>query len=385
MRLSMVAAGFTGDEADQLRRAMANWGKNSKLLLFEDKFIQGLLNNGYDLDFAQRMFEQVKGFGGYGFPESHSASFALLCYASSWAKCHHPAAFFCALLNSQPMGFYSPSQLIQAARRVGITVLPVEINHSVYDNTLAATPDNKTQPWGIRLGFCEVKSLDQNKAKQIAHWRGEKAFLSLQDLARRSCLTQSDLEDLASADVLRNLTGNRHQSRWAAAAITPHSTLLEDAENHNEDLLTAEPTIEKDVLDDYRALGHTLRTHPMQLLRDEAPFNRCTKQVDLVNMRHQGFVRVAGLVTCLQRPGTASGVLFITLEDETGDMNIVVWNSTQETFRKILLTAKLLVIKGTIEIAREHVTRPIVHVIAGHIEDLTSRLETLALKSRDFR
>jgi error-prone DNA polymerase len=383
MRLSMVAAGFSGGEADQLRRAITSWGKNSKLLLFETKFIQGLLSNGYEMDFAQRLFEQVKGFGGYGFPESHSASFALLCYASSWLKCHHPAAFYCALLNSQPMGFYSPSQLIQDARRHHIEFMPVDINHSVYDNSLEKIA-NKTL--GIRLGFSEIKSLDVNKAKLIETWRADKQFNSLEELARRTELTAIDLQCLASADALCNLSGNRHESRWLAAAIEPYSILLDSHKNNQQDdLFTAPPTLEKDVLDDYSTLGFTLREHPMALLRHEKPFNRCTLQSELISMRHKGFIQVAGLVTCHQRPGTANGTLFLTLEDETGNMNIVVWKGTQQTYRKVLLTAKLLLIKGTIELVTEHVASPVVHIIAGQLHDYSDRLGRLEVKSRDFR
>lgn len=385
MRLSMVAAGFSGDEADQLRRAMANWGKNSKLLLFEDKFIQGLLDNGYELDFAQRLFEQVKGFGGYGFPESHSASFALLCYASSWLKCHHPAAFFCALLNSQPLGFYSPSQLIQAARRIGIDIFPVDVNASDYDNSLVATPANPVQPWGLRLGFREIKNLSVGQAKLIAQCRAGTPFGSLQDLMQRTGMTQAQMEILASADALHTLAGDRHQARWAAAAIKPANEFLAQADVHDEQLLTAQPSIQKEVLDDYQTLGHTLRAHPMQLLRREYPFSRCIPHADLIHMRHRGFVRVAGLVTCLQRPDTASGVLFLTLEDETGDINVVIWGRTQQQFKKVLLTAKLLMVKGTIEIVREQVARPIIHIIGGHLEDYSERLHNLAVPCREFR
>ncbi len=383
MRLSMVAAGFSGGEADQLRRAITSWGKNSKLLLFEDKFINGLLNNGYDLDFAQRLFEQVKGFGGYGFPESHSASFALLCYASAWLKCHHPAAFFCALLNSQPMGFYAPAQLIQDARRQGVEIFAVAINYSGYENRLEKSADNR---WGIRLGFCSIKGLDSQKAQQIEHWRGASVFESLPELAHRTPLTATDLQLLASADVLAELGGNRHEARWLAAAITPYSALLDAGENRvQDDLFTAPPSLEKNILDDYRTLGLSLRTHPMALLREEAPFNRCTRQIDLPQLRHRGFVRVAGLVTCLQRPSTANGTLFITLEDETGNMNVVVWKATQHTFRHILLTAKLLVIKGTVEIATDHVSTPVVHIIAGQLLDYSQRLSGLLVQAREFR
>lgn len=382
MRLSMVAAGFSGSEADQLRRAISSWGKNSKLLLFEKKFINGLLNNGYSLDFAERLFEQVKGFGGYGFPESHSASFALLCYASSWLKCHHPAAFYCALLNSQPMGFYSPSQLIQDARRHQIQIMPVDINCSRYENSLEL---DANQHWGIRLGFQQVKSLDAATAQHLEVCRGQQAFKSLEDLARRTGLTAADLQILASADVLKTLSGNRYQSRWQAAAIQPYSELL-DQHNHSEkeDLLTKAPSLQKDILDDYRTLGLSLREHPMALLRKQPPFNKCSREADLVNLRHKGFVRVAGIVTGKQRPGSASGVMFISLEDETGTINVVVWTKTQEQFRSEILTGKLLLVTGTVEIVTENVSTPIVHVIAGNIKNLSSRLQNFPLKSRDF-
>lgn len=381
MRLSMVAAGFTGGEADELRRAITNWGKNSKLLLFEAKFKNGLLANGYTQDFADRLFEQVKGFGGYGFPESHSASFAILCYVSSWIKCHHPAAFYCALLNSQPMGFYSPSQLIQDARRHRIMVWPVNINRSTYENSLET---DKNGNRGIRLGFISVKSLNADEAKSIEIARGNILFKSLKDVARRTALSDANLENLASADAFRELTGNRFKARWQASALMPHSELLEKGEVGDDELLMAGPTLEENVMDDYASIGLTLRTHPMEILRSEYPFNRCKRFIDLVNLPHKGFVRIAGIVTGKQRPGTASGVLFMSLEDETGTSNVVIWNSTQETFRNQILTGKLLIIKGTVEILTEGVAVPIVHVIAGHVHDVTERLQNLSLKSRDF-
>lgn len=397
IRLAMVAASFTGGEADQLRRAMASWGKDSTLMHFEEKFINGLLQGGYELDFSQRLFEQVKGFGGYGFPESHSASFALLCYASSWIKCHHPAAFYCALLNSLPMGFYSSSQLIQDAQRHHIKILPIDINCSNYAHTLEdmsehtlAAVNSSDKPisknnLAIRLGFCIVSSLDKSKAQSIEHWRASMPFTSIQDLARRSTLTPSDLQCLASADVLQSLSGNRHQARWEAAAVEPYFELLENAEPvQQDDLFTSPPTIKQEVMNDYVTTGLSLRPHPMTLLRHEDPFNRCTKQSDLKELRHGGFVRVAGLVTGRQRPGTASGALFLTLEDETGNINVIVWKGTQETFRPALLTSKLLLIKGTVEINNDNVSHPVVHIIAGQLHDYSARLEDLSLKSRDF-
>lgn len=381
MRLSMVAAGFSGGKADQLRRAMANWGKNSKLLLFEKDFKDGLLNNGYTHDFADRLFEQIKGFGGYGFPESHSASFAILCYFSSWIKCHHPAAFYCALLNSQPMGFYSPSQLIQDAQKHEITIFPVDINQSRYEYTLEKDQYGKL---GIRLGFIAVGSLNTEKAQAIEIFRGQQPFISLHDIIKRTNLNDTDLESLASADAFLNIAGDRYRARWQASALMPHLSLLSDSEKDYDDLLMNGPTLEENVMDDYASMGLTLRTHPMEILRKEYPFNRCKRHADLIDLPHKGFVRIAGIVTGRQRPGTATGVLFVSLEDETGTSNVVVWSTTQEIFKKELLTGKLLIIKGTVDILNDDVGAPIIHVLAGHIEDVTERLESLTLKSRDF-
>lgn len=393
IRLAMVAAGFSGGEADQLRRAMAAWGKNSRLMEFEEKFINGMLANDYSLDFAQRLFEQIKGFGGYGFPESHSASFALLCYASSWCKRHHPAAFYCALLNSQPMGFYSPSQLMQDAARHGVLVLPVDINASQFDSRLELVARNELtseffpnhQPLrAIRLGFHLVKSLDTQAAQTIANQRGEQPFSSLQDLVRRTGLHKSDLEHLAAADALLCLSGNRHLARWQAAAIKPHSLLLENAEVETDQLITPAPSIEKDMLDDYASTGLSLRTHPMALLRNQAPFHRCTSARELMQLDHGRFARVAGVVTGRQRPGTAKGTIFVTLEDETGNINVVVWKATQEHFRAPLLEARLLIVKGVVEVSREPGGAAVVHLLAGHLQDVSDRLARLAVSSRDF-
>lgn len=387
IRLAMVAAGFSGGEADRLRRAMASWGKNGNLLQFEETFIQGMLKNGYPLDFAHRLFEQIKGFGGYGFPESHSASFAILCYASSWLKCHHPAAFYCALLNSQPMGFYSPSQLVQDARRHNIVVLPVDVNHSQYESTLEAHPEG--QGWAIRLGLSRVKGLDCESAKRIATRRGDRPFRNLQQFATRSGLSRSELQTLAAADTLHALAGHRHQAHWLAAAVEPQATLFESDPPQQDDLFTAAPTLEKDLAADYSAIGLSLRVHPMAILRNEAPFNRCKRQSQLSSINHGRFIQVAGLVTGRQRPGTAKGTLFLTLEDETGNINVVVWTNTQNLYRKALLTSKLLVVKGHLE--RSHPPDsarpdaiPVIHIVAGKLLDYSERLDSLRLSSRDF-
>lgn len=393
IKLAMVAAGFSGGRADELRRSMASWGKNSDLIKFQKEFIDGMLTRGYSQDFADRLFEQIKGFGGYGFPESHSASFALLCYASSWCKRHHPAAFYCALLNSQPMGFYSPAQLIQDAKRHGIIVLPVDINRSVYDNQLEAIEVNNSiseyfpnpQPLlAIRLGFSQISSLDINAAQGIERWRGNKPFTSLENLSRRTPLTATDLGHLAAADAFAQLTGNRHESRWQAAAIKPHISLLENAENHRDLLTMPAPSLEKDMLDDYASLGLSLRAHPMALLRNQSPFNRCKTQRELASIGHGRFVRVAGLVTGRQRPGAANGTMFVTLEDETGNINVVVWQQTQVHFREPLLNAQLLVIKGILEINATDSATPVIHLVAGHLQDYTHCLKNLSVNSRDF-
>jgi error-prone DNA polymerase len=381
IRLAMVAAGFTGGEADALRRAISNWGKNSKLLSFEHKLKQGMINKGYTADFADRLFNQIKGFGGYGFPESHSASFALLAYVSAWLKCHHPAAFYVGLLNSQPMGFYSPSQLIQDARRHHIMVLPVDVNRSSWDHQILSSADQQQPP--IRLGLRLIKGLSEPAGQRIHTAQRQRAFANVADLRQRACLDRGDMEALAAADALSGISGNRYQSHWQTMALEDHRPLLpnEVAVPRSQDgaAVTASPTLPEDVIADYQSTGLTLRSHPLSLLRHQAPFDRCRRQTELETLGNHRFVRVAGLVTCRQRPGTASGVVFLTLEDETGNINVIVWPAIQERYRQSLMTAQLLLVKGTVE-SRDGVT----HVIAGTLEDCSDRLSALAVQSRDF-
>ena len=383
IKLAMVAAGFSGGEADQLRRAMASWGKNSTLYKFEKKLIDGMLERGYEQDFAERLFEQVKGFGGYGFPESHSASFALLCYASSWIKCHHPAAFYCALLNSQPMGFYSPSQLLQDAIRHQVTIFPLDVQHSHWEHQVEAATENSACPWGLRLGLSKIKGLNIDAAKRIEHARQENQFTTIADLAQRAKLGQHDLKILASADALSAFSEHRYQAGWQALSIEAPRPLLADADHHvyrQSPLYTiAPPSVQEEVTIDYQTTGLTLREHPLALLRQKEPFSRCTPQAELSTIRSGRFVRVAGIVTGRQRPGTSKGTVFLTLEDETGNINVIVWKRTQETFRKALLTAKLLLIKGTVETSQN-----VTHVIAGALIDVSDQLADIKLKSRDF-
>ena len=382
IKLAMVAAGFSGGEADQLRRAITNWGKNSKLLTFEKKLTRGMIERGYDDDFARRLFEQIKGFGGYGFPESHSASFALLAYVSAWLKCHHPAAFYTGILNSQPMGFYSPSQLVQDARRHGVTVLPVDVNHSEWDHQLLAHPGTGEPP--LRLGLRLVKGLSREGAQRIVEARQHGAFRQVSQLREWAGLNKRDMEALADADALQSLSGHRHQSQWQIMALEQPRPLLQDergqsASYFDDGVQLPAPQVAEEVLSDYRATGLTLRSHPMSLLRNRPPFNRCKRHCDLAEMGTNRFVRIAGLVTCRQRPGSASGVLFLTLEDETGNSNIVVWKRTQQTFRQALMTGQLLLIKGVVE-TKSNVT----HVIAGAIFDYTQELQDLQVQSHDF-
>lgn len=407
IKLAMVAAGFSGGEADQLRRAMASWGKNGNLMKFEHKLTRGMLERGYSEDFAHRLFEQIKGFGGYGFPESHSASFALLAYVSSWLKCHHPAAFYCAVLNSQPMGFYSPSQLLQDARRRHVEVKPVDVLHSDWDHRLESPEGEITatnQP-ALRLGMRIVKGLSETAAMRIASIRQDHIFTSAEDLVRRARLDKRNRQALASANALRAFSAHRHQAHWQILGIEPERPLLEDENNFAPANITTTtkattatkvttntkdtkpddtihlpaPSAVEDILADYRTTGLSLGAHPMALMRNHPVFKGCKRQSDLSLLNSNRFVRVAGLVTCRQRPGSAAGVVFLTLEDETGNINVVVWKDLQQRYRQALLGSKLLLVKGVMECKNE-----VIHVIAGELIDYSHLLDDLALKSRDF-
>lgn len=381
IRLAMVAAGFSGGEADALRRAITNWGKDSKLLRFEDKLKQGMQRNGYREEYIDELFEQIKGFGGYGFPESHSASFALLAYISAWLKRHHTAAFYIGLLNSQPMGFYSPSQLLQDAKRHGVSVLSIDINQSDWDHKLVTSSPRPS----IRLGLRIIKGLEKQAALRIMDARRHGLFRHIHDLQNRAQLHKNDLQCLASADALFSLSGHRYQAQWENMAIEPYRPLLGE-EQHSPVSLTkpdvplVAPTLADDVLEDYRATGLSLKQHPLALLRQQQPFSECKKYSELGNISSKRFVQVAGLVTCRQRPGTASGVIFLTLEDETGNHNVVVWPTIQERFRSALLKGQLLRVKGVLE-KKEGV----MHVIASALFDHTDQLTGLSLPSRQFR
>jgi error-prone DNA polymerase len=376
MQLAMVAAGFTAGEADELRRAMAAWKRKGGLEPFERKLLDGMRVRGYSQAFAQRIFQQIKGFGDYGFPESHSASFALLAYVSAWLKRHHPAAFCCALLNSQPMGFYGPSQLVQDARRHGVEVRPVDVQTSQQECSLEFS--DQFAP-ALRLGFNQVKGLTDSAAFKLVQARALRPFAHVADLAARAGLDRQNLECLAAADALKSLAGNRHRAFWAAGSVEAATPLFGVAEIAEATPLLKAPKPGQEVLADYASTRLSLREHPLGLLRERLSRRGATTAASLWQRRNGSIAQVAGLVICRQRPMTAAGVTFVTLEDETGQVNLVVWPATALAQRKPLLKARLLSVTGTIQ--RED---GVLHLVAGKLEDWSSWIGELASQSRDF-
>ncbi|MYL26996.1 MULTISPECIES: error-prone DNA polymerase [Halomonadaceae] len=378
IRLAMVAAGFSAGEADQLRRAMAAWKRHGDLSRFREKLIDGMNSNGYSTEFAENLYLQMKGFGGYGFPESHAASFALLVYVSAWLKCHHPAAFLCALLNSQPMGFYSPSQLVQNARREGVEVRPVDINQSHEAHRLEDDGDTPA----VRLGLRLIDSLGRDAALHVVECRPCGGYTSLQDLRRRTGLASPDLEALAASGALQPLSDNRHQARWDLLEPDHPLPLAGDGGQPPRDSRSRMPAPDEAqrTLEDCTSLGLTLERHPLAQLRDRGRLRHCLRAVDLENAESSRPVAVSGLVTGRQRPGSAAGVTFVTLEDETGNINVIVWRDTARCQRRPLLNARLLQVRGTLE--RQE---GVIHVIAGRLDDLSHLIDRLNVRSRDFQ
>jgi error-prone DNA polymerase len=399
IKLAVVAAGFTPGEADQLRRAMAAWKRKGGLGKFQEKLVDGMLERGHGREFAERIFEQIKGFGDYGFPESHAASFALLVYFSAWLKRHEPAAFYCGLLNSQPMGFYSPSQLVQDARRHNIEVRPVDILDSDWESTLEAPAYQgeiaAKQP-AIRLGFQRIKGFKADSADRVIHARNHYPIQNIKDVAKRARLDKGDLARLTEGGAFKSLSGHRYQTHWQVSGLLPPSPLLDNKlevaepnqtytpRKYQEEtpVVLPAPLETDDLRADYTSLGLTLGRHPMALLREEpsAPFRQCKTALELQALNHGRFVQVSGIVTGRQRPSSASGVLFLTLEDETDNINVVIWTRILENYRAAVVQGRLLKIKGVLERQAS-----VIHVIAGHVEDLSQYLEYFSLKSRDFR
>jgi len=374
IKLAMVAAGFSGGEADQLRRAMASWKKNGQLQKFKPKLVNGMLERGYDKEFAERIYDQICGFGEYGFPESHSASFAVLAYCSAWLKFYYPEAFYASLLNSLPMGFYSPSQLIQDAQRHGITILPVCINHSACDHQVIS----HQQGFAIRLGLRLVKGLSEVGIEQLINHRPTHGFQHVSQLKRYCGLTQKDLESLASANALHSIADNRYETRWAMMDSLSDLPLFQNSAEEDRPLYTS-PSAFENLLEDYASLGLSLDLHPITLLEKAGKLSKFTRKSELEQCSHKSLVTVAGMVTGRQAPGTAAGVTFFTLEDDTGNINVVVWQATARAQKSAYISSKILMVKGILEREGE-----VTHIIAGRLIDLTPALEQLQTHSRDF-
>ncbi len=410
MQLAMVAAGFTPGEADQLRRSMAAWKRRGGLDKFEHRLLQGMRQRGYSEKFARQIFKQIKGFGEYGFPESHSASFALLAYVSAWLKHYHPATFTCALLNSQPMGFYAPAQLVQDARRHGVEVRPVDVQHSEHDCTLefkegplpklSAAPSTRvtsnppraaskivdgrelaclTRQPALRLGLRMVKGLSEAGSAALLKARVAGPFLDIQDLVTRTGLNKSDLESLAAADALRGLAGHRHRAWWQVSGVEKPLPLFGIPHFPEAEALLPKPSEGEQIIADYASTALTLRRHPLALLRSRLSARGYLSASELCTLRNGTIAKVAGLVLIRQRPSSASGVIFATLEDETGTTNAVVWPSVAEAQRRALLNSRLLAITGTIQ-----QESGVLHLVARRLQDLSSWLGDLDSRSRDF-
>ncbi|MCY1270156.1 Error-prone DNA polymerase [compost metagenome] len=376
MQLAIIAGEYTPGEADHLRRSMAAWKRHGGLEAHRQRLTGRMLERGYTKEFTERIFRQIEGFGSYGFPESHAASFALLTYASCWLKCHEPAAYACALINSWPMGFYSPDQILQDARRHGIEVRPVDVRHSDWDCGLE--DGGREQP-AIRLGLRMIRGFREEDARRISASRGQRMFTDVGDLALRADLDSRARELLADAGALRGLAGHRHKARWAVAGVEAQMPLFAGQSTEEAEVSLPLPTRGEDLLTDYAVLGTTLGPHPMKLLRGALKARRCRSSRELAALEHGRPVRVAGLVVGRQRPQTASGVTFITLEDEFGMLNVVVWHDLAERQRGPFLEARLMQVDGTLE--SESGVR---HVIAGRLLDLGELLDGLDVRSRDF-
>jgi error-prone DNA polymerase len=378
MQVAILGAGFTPGEADQLRRAMAAWKRKGGLEKYYDRIVRGMLERGYDLAFAEAIFSQIQGFGEYGFPESHAASFALLAYASAWLKCHEPAAFLCALLNSQPMGFYSPSQLVQDAQRHGIEVRAVDVAVSGWESVLEERDDGAAQP-AVRLGLSLVRGMSKEAALRIEEARAIRPFADVADLARRAGLDRADLQVLAGANALRALAGHRREALWHAVGAVPDKDLLRPTTPIEEAPALPAPSEGDEIVGDYRSQGLTLGRHPLALLRERLLAKRFLPAEVLADFQDGQLARACGLVTVRQRPGTAKGVLFMTLEDETGNVNVIVWPTLLERQRREVLNAPLLGVYGVWQRQGE-----VKHLVAKRLVDMSSLLGRLDTRSRDF-
>jgi error-prone DNA polymerase len=376
MEIAIVAAGFSAGEADLVRRSMAAWQRRGGLEQFRDKLLQGMLAHGYTPQFAEQIYQQILGFGSYGFPESHAASFALLAYISAWLRCHEPAAFVAGLLNSWPMGFYAPAQLVNDARRNGVSFRPVDVQTSNWHCTLEG--DAAGQPV-VRIGLRLITGLVEKEGYAIVKAREQGLFASVDELAHRAALTRRSLDALASAGALNSLAGHRRAAHWQAYGVERLPGALAGTSAHEPRISLPRASEAEEIAADYAGLGLSLGRHPLALLRSRLDRLRVHRAADLAHLQNGRRVRVAGIVTHRQRPETASGVIFMSLEDETGISNLIVWPKIQTTQRDALFGARLIIVEGELQSASN-----VTHVIAEKIRDYTLWLGRLPTESRDF-
>jgi error-prone DNA polymerase len=396
MRLAVVAAGFTPGEADQLRRAMGAWRKTGVIEIFRQKLIDGMLARGLTAEFAEQVFRQIRGFGEYGFPESHATSFALLVYVSAWLKCYYPATFTAALLNSQPLGFYSPAQLVRDARAHGVAVLPVDVNASHWDCTLEGTEcdslaeltplqkaPRRDAGFALRLGLRQVQGIPRATAEQLLTARELGPFASLTEIARRAGLSRMVLKRLSAAGVTESLTATRRSGIWQSLGQEAHPEKIPllanlPGEDETPDFLPHMP-LREEVIADYRTVGLSLRAHPVQFERTRLTQLKVIPAARLAEMKHGTLVRVGGLVLVRQRPGTAKGITFVTLEDETGTANLIIRREVWERFRDIARTAAALIAHGRLQ--KQGL---VIHVLTSKLADLSAAVQGIDSQSRDF-
>jgi error-prone DNA polymerase len=382
MRIAMEAAKFSDQEVNDLRKAMATFRRRGTIGLLEEKMVERMTARGYDREFAQRCFNQIKGFGEYGFPESHAASFAHLVYVSSWLKCHYPAAFACALLNSQPMGFYAPAQIVRDAREHGVEAREADINFSARDSTLENCEESGP---ALRLGLRQIDGLQEDQMQRLTAARERGSFRSVHDLWQRCGLKLPSLEKLAAADAFRSIGLDRRQALWEVTALAnapplPLFSWNETRETGSDpEVALPQMPLSEHVVNDYQTLRLSLKAHPMSFLRDRLRKERVSTCQDLRKLRDGQFVKVAGVILVRQRPGSAKGVVFMTLEDETGVANSVVWPKMLEKYRKTVMQARLILVSGRIQ---RH--ESIIHVVATALEDRSDWLRLLSEWNSDM-
>lgn len=403
MQIAIVGAGYTGGEADRLRRDMAAWRKTGSLEKHHARLLSGFRERGISEEFGEQLFKQIQGFGEYGFPESHAASFALLVYASAWLKVHYPAEFAAALVNSQPMGFYSPSTLLQDAQRHDVMLAPIDVGVSDWDCACFVAPavDGGKGRMSIRLGLRLVSGLGEDAGRRVERARADHHFASVEDLTARARLDKKELVLLAESGALDELSGGRREAIWKVVAPRPVD-LFEGAESEEARPLLAKMSRSEQLVLDYERTGVSVSDHPMKLLRSRLPAET-RSSLDIMALRSGTKVSVAGMVICRQRPGTASGVVFVTMEDEFGFANLVLWSKIFEKYRHVATSSRLLMVHGRIErsddpkgwkpadgsldAARALAPQSVVYVIADRLERLDAKLPSMQLltsMSRDF-